>query len=186
MVSNNPMCRMSFDSLTVPAPPLCSTWHNLLRRLLQDTCPSRLPCLAISFLHTRQRTSVVSAACLYTLGTAVAADPPALLGLTLLAHLATMVDSSGITPPFFALGWPLRAPALDGDHCRPLLLKSASLCCTYVLAPCTYSDCLQSRRRCAGTYLLRSPTCLLKCTGKHPIARPSIRQGFDASPCLLR
>ena len=60
-------------------------------------------------MHTRQRTSVVSAACLDTLETAIAADPPALLGLNLLAHLATLVDSSSITPPFLALGWPLRA-----------------------------------------------------------------------------
>ena len=129
----------------------CPTWHNLLRRLLQHICPSSLPCLAISFLHTRQRASVVSAASLDTLETAIAADPPALLGLTLLAHLATMVDSSSIRPPFLALGWPLRTPALDGDHCSPLLLKCASLCCIYVFAPCSYSDCLQSRRRCAGT-----------------------------------
>ena len=64
----------------------------------------------------------------------MAADPPALLGLTLLAHSATMVDSSSITPPFLALGWPLRTPALDGDHCSPLLLKCASFCCT--LCPC--------------------------------------------------
>ena len=65
--------------------------------------------------------------------------------------VGTLLDSSSITPPFLALGWPLRAPALDGDQCSPLLLKCASLCCTCVLAPCTYSDCLQSRRRCAGT-----------------------------------
>ena len=37
-------------------------------------------------MRTRQRTSVVSAAYLDTLETAVAADPPALLGVTLLAH----------------------------------------------------------------------------------------------------
>ena len=37
------------------------------------------------------------------LETAITADPPALLGLTLLAHLATMVDSSSMHHPFLRL-----------------------------------------------------------------------------------
>ena len=44
--------------------------------------------LAISLLHTMQRTSVVSAACLDTLETAIAADPPALLRLDAVGTLS--------------------------------------------------------------------------------------------------
>ena len=44
-----------------------------------------------------------------------------------------MIDSSSITPPFLALDLPLRVPALDGDHCSPLLLKCEPL---LHLCPC--------------------------------------------------
>ena len=61
------------------------------------------------------------------LETAIAADRPALLGLTLLAHLALMVDSSSVTPFFVVFGWPLRNPALHVNHCRFLLLTCARI-----------------------------------------------------------
>ena len=120
MVSDNPICRMSFDPLTVPAPPFAP-----LGTICSEDCCSTF---APRAYHALPSASCIrgsaSAACLHMLETAIAADPPALLGLTLLAHLATMVDSSSITPSFLARGQ-MRKPLLHLCPCAVHLFGSS-------------------------------------------------------------